>query len=108
MEGGGQREQDLADQIEEKPRRHHAEQALSGADNTGKTAALQQRNAREFGETGSADNSILVLGDTLATEIVFTRGTAGDSFPLSMIETALIGQDSHQRVRGGALGSSIA
>ena len=107
MERSGQREQDLADQIKEKPRRHHAEQALSSADYTGKTAAPQQRNAREFGETRSADDSILVLGDTLAAEIVLTRRTAGDSFPLSMIETALIGQDSHQRVRGGAFGSSI-
>ena len=107
MKGGWQRKQDLAEEIEEKPSRHQAEQAFHGTDETGKAAPPQQRNTREFCETRGADDSILVLGNAFAAEITSTRRTAGDSFPLGMIETALICQDSHQKVRGGVFGSSI-
>jgi hypothetical protein len=89
MKGGRQRQQTLADEIEEEPGKNEARQQLDAPENAGKAGPLQQWNFGEFAQTGRANHLVVVLRNAFAAKVLGAPGTTRHGFALGMIETAL-------------------
>src|SRR6185369_15647276 len=86
----GQAEQTVADQIKEKPNRHHADQAWEEPRHADKTSALSQRQARDLLQARGADHAVVVFGDAFPAIKSRALRTTRHRLALEMIEASLI------------------
>lgn len=107
MKGRRQRQQTLADEIEEEPGKNEARQQLDAPENTGKAGPLQKGNFDKFAQTGRANHLVVVLRNAFPAKVLGAPGTTRHGFALGMVEAALKSERrTHGIIRGGAFGSS--
>jgi hypothetical protein len=95
----GQFQQTFADEKKEKTGNHHSEGALREPENGGESEALRKRPARQFLQTGGANNAVFVFGDTFTAEESLAFRAARDGFAHGMVETALMRKSLHRGFR---------
>jgi hypothetical protein len=88
--------QGLSHGKEKEPRDKKANRELNHLRNSAQSAASRQLGIRDLRETGSAEYTIVVLGNTLTAKIPRTTRTSRGRFPCDVIETTLMSQIGHR------------
>jgi hypothetical protein len=92
VERSGNGEQSFANDIEEKPKHDEAEQALGKLENADPFFVSSGRRLRQFLKTGTANNPVIVFGDTFAAEELATLEATRRGFAPGMIKATLVFQ----------------
>src|SRR4030095_12957807 len=80
---------------EEEPCEQEAQTDLNHTSEIAQRAAPRQFRSRHSGKTGGAEHPVIVFGDAFAAQVASHARAARGSFPIDMIETALVSQIRH-------------
>ena len=87
--------QRFANNEEEEPCEQETQTELNHTSEIAQRAAAREFGSRHPGKTGDTEHPVIVFGDAFAAEVARTARAARGSFPIDMIETALVSQIGH-------------
>jgi len=90
MEGGGDFQQGVADQKEEKPCDHDSGEALGQPENFDERGLFGQRQARQFFKAGGTNHAVIMFRDAFAAEELAAFRAARHGFARGVVEAALM------------------